>query len=519
MLKLKPETEEALDADRVRRFVFFDFLFLPTRAHCGEGPIEWDGHRWNGVGSVLTTGLSYSRTSISSSLGNGGGYRRGHVTASLPLDDTTRDVVAKGYYRDRKMELFVCSFDERGEIIERLDYAVGRIVKMGQQDNIVTFRAEDDTFDGIGAKDERRRKTVEDVRRQFKREMLGEASAGGIGWSDEPVRRRGRELDRGRFGCVRACAPGQAAGGGAALAGPEADLMVHDNAEDSLEAEAQAWVSDRGGHPGRGKAEALRGGREQDLAVPEGLDEPDPRTRRQTARVLRPRPGPRRGGPRAMEGIRSRAPVGTRGTAMKLLTGEDGLRAMASAGEPANACFALDTDDGYPAAPGGEDCQDVRAADRPPEAGRRYGLAEFHAHLRYLVRHERLHVLELGRLTPDAARVLRADLKAALTRVASGRDGVAQLLHEIERVARYASGRHRANLGNAADSMGAALAIGMEARRAEIRRAGARCSARQPGPEGIAHTKRASPGESRSRTHCRRHARAHCQIACISCKI
>ena len=71
------------------------------------------------------------------------------------------------------MELFVCSFDERGEIIERLDYAVGRIVKMGQQDNVVTFTAEDDTFDGIGEKDERRRKTVEDVRRQFKREMLG----------------------------------------------------------------------------------------------------------------------------------------------------------------------------------------------------------------------------------------------------------------------------------------------------------------------------------------------------------
>ena len=73
-------------------------------------------------------------------------------------------------------------YDERGEIIERLDYAVGRIVKMGQQDNVVTFTAEDDTFDGIGEKDERRRKTVEDVRRQFKREMLGAASAGGIGW-------------------------------------------------------------------------------------------------------------------------------------------------------------------------------------------------------------------------------------------------------------------------------------------------------------------------------------------------
>ena len=162
---------------------------------------------------------------------------------------------------------------------------------------------------------------------------------------------------------------------------------------------------------------------------------------------------------------------------MKLLSGEDGLQAIASAGGAANACFALHPDGGYPAAPGARIAKTyAQLSARPnhgralfdeleredwrlPEAGRRYGSAEFHAHLRYLVRHERLHVLEFGRLTPDAARVLRADLKAALTRVASGRDGVAQLLHEIERVARYASGRHRANLGNAADAMGTLVGL------------------------------------------------------------
>ena len=51
-------------------------------------------------------------------------------------------------------------------------------------------------------------------------------------------------------------------------------------------------------------------------------------------------------------------------------------------------------------------------------------------------------------LTPPAARALRADLKGALTEVASGRAGVASLLHQIERVAKYAAGRHDAALGH-----------------------------------------------------------------------
>ena len=54
----------------------------------------------------------------------------------------------------------------------------------------------------------------------------------------------------------------------------------------------------------------------------------------------------------------------------------------------------------------------------------------------------------MGRLTPPAARALRADLKEALTEVASGRAGVSSLLHQIERVAKYQTGNHRAALGN-----------------------------------------------------------------------
>ena len=184
MLKVKSETKEALEAGRVRYFVFFDFMFVPTRAHGGDGSIEWDGQTWTGVGGVLRTNLSHSRTSFSSSLGrqSAGKYHRGHATASLPLDSTIRDVVAKGYYRDRKMELFLYSFDEHGKIIERVAYAAGSIVNVSLEDNIATFTAEDDTFDAIDDKEKRRQKTVEDVRAQFRREFSRTASTGTIGW-------------------------------------------------------------------------------------------------------------------------------------------------------------------------------------------------------------------------------------------------------------------------------------------------------------------------------------------------
>ena len=184
MLKVKPETEAALEAGRVRYFVFFDFMFVQTWAHCGNGAIEWDGYSWTGVGDVLRTNLSYSGTSLSPSLGQHGAgrYHRGHVMASLPLDSTTREVIAKGYYRDRKMELFLCAYDEQGNIHERVAYAAGSIVTVSLKDNIVTFTAEDDMLDAVDEKEQRRQKTVEDFRAQFKWEISRTASTSAVGW-------------------------------------------------------------------------------------------------------------------------------------------------------------------------------------------------------------------------------------------------------------------------------------------------------------------------------------------------
>ena len=184
MLKVKPETKAALESGRVRYFVFFDFMFVPTWAHCGNRSIEWDGYSWTGVGDVLRTNLSCSGTSLSPSLGQhrAGRYQRGRVMASLPLDNTTREVIAKGYYRDRKMELFLCAYDGHGNIYERVAYAAGSIVTVSLKDNIVTFTAEDDTLDAVDEKEQRRQKTVEDFRAQFKWEISRTASTSAIGW-------------------------------------------------------------------------------------------------------------------------------------------------------------------------------------------------------------------------------------------------------------------------------------------------------------------------------------------------
>lgn len=56
-------------------------------------------------------------------------------------------------------------------------------------------------------------------------------------------------------------------------------------------------------------------------------------------------------------------------------------------------------------------------------------------------------------LSVEAARGLRGGLKGALTGFANGRGSVEALLHEIERISRYVSGRPKVSLGQATKSM------------------------------------------------------------------
>lgn len=178
MLDLKPETIQALEADppRIQYFVFFDFMFFPLRVHSKEGPVEWEGHEWNGIGKVLYQGADKSRRMMDHQLTSSysvhsmrGHHTQGYSVASLPLDKTTREVIAKGYYRHRKMDVFMCSFDEHGKIIERFGYLPqNTIVQFVVKENTVTFKAIDDTLDSIAEKEERRKMDVEAIRQQFK---------------------------------------------------------------------------------------------------------------------------------------------------------------------------------------------------------------------------------------------------------------------------------------------------------------------------------------------------------------
>ena len=163
MMEFKPETDKAIDAGRIHYLVFFDFMFFPFRVHSGNDFIEWDGYEWTGIGEVLTRNFHWVSTQF-----NGGDFRRGCISASLPLDKEAREVVAEGYYRNREMTLYMCPYDECGNIIEGIGYSGGyEIIKFTQESNIITFEAIDTTFDNVAEIDARHKETVETIREQF----------------------------------------------------------------------------------------------------------------------------------------------------------------------------------------------------------------------------------------------------------------------------------------------------------------------------------------------------------------
>ena len=190
-MDFKPETVRALEADepRIQYFVFFDFMFFPMRVHSKEGLAEWNGQKWDGIGKVLYKGTDQSRsvmdhqlTALSSPRGESR-YTQGYSVASLPLDKTMREVIANGYYRCRKMDVFMCSYDEQGNIIERFGYLPhNTIVEFLVKENTVTFKAIDETLASLSEKDARRKQDVEAIRQQFKSDWFETVRSGWIGW-------------------------------------------------------------------------------------------------------------------------------------------------------------------------------------------------------------------------------------------------------------------------------------------------------------------------------------------------
>ncbi len=159
-------------------FVFFDFMSLPMRNHSGERTIFWDGEIWIGIGEVLKTGFSSS-----SSVYSHRNWNRGILSASLPLDGKMKEIATKGLYLERAMEVFICALDEQGSVIERVHYNKGIMTKCSFQSGsgLVTFQAEDDTFDSKEEKDARHKRNAEAVRQQFKGEAKNWAASDTFG--------------------------------------------------------------------------------------------------------------------------------------------------------------------------------------------------------------------------------------------------------------------------------------------------------------------------------------------------
>lgn len=177
MQQVSQETMEALGKDRISLFVYFDFSAFPMRVHSGQGEIEWNGHRWKGVGDVLRQD-SYSRSFAMSS----NSYSRGEMAGSLPITPEMIEVLSNEYYRDRRMEWAVCAMNQDGGVSERIDFNRGRIVRYRRQEDVITFEAESDFLDSVEEKDARHKKRVEAVRQRVKREVRETVSSSGLGW-------------------------------------------------------------------------------------------------------------------------------------------------------------------------------------------------------------------------------------------------------------------------------------------------------------------------------------------------
>ena len=95
------------------------------------------------------------------------------------MDKDTSEVVTKGYYRGRTLTMLMCSFDERGKIIERFGIVSGTMFECSvNENNVVTFKAVDDSLDSPRDKDARHAKTVERARQQFGWELSDLTTSG-----------------------------------------------------------------------------------------------------------------------------------------------------------------------------------------------------------------------------------------------------------------------------------------------------------------------------------------------------
>ena len=247
LIKYKPETEQALKDDRVRRFVFFDFMFLPKRVHDGDSTIEWTGTRGLGIGETLAEGFSAQQTSVVGGPPPIGGSTIGSLTASLPLDKELSEVLAKGYYRQgSKMTWMLCAMDESGHgVIERVaitgPYTITQHTTKG---NLVTFTSVDEMWGARKDVDEKRKDDKDFIRQSFKWALAGGGTSMALGMTLNSV----VALTVNWFGFAVDLAlfllPSRRRALLQRVEGEEERLLVYNRACDSSGFAAEAWLQD-----------------------------------------------------------------------------------------------------------------------------------------------------------------------------------------------------------------------------------------------------------------------------------
>ena len=164
MLQVSDETKQALDKGLVRLFVTLDFEFSPIHVHDGEGIIELEGHKFNGLGDELT----YEAKPTSFTVGK---YRQGTSRITLPKSKRIEKVLQHKTYMNRGVTCEIFAIDESGNTLDRVWRDHGKMLRHIESDDCIALIAIDDTFDSQQEKDNRHNEKTTEIRGRFNRQM------------------------------------------------------------------------------------------------------------------------------------------------------------------------------------------------------------------------------------------------------------------------------------------------------------------------------------------------------------
>lgn len=139
------EVEEALRKGRIGAFVHIDLRYFQVHVHDGAGKVKWDGKKWTGLGDALKA--PFAERSLGHSNPRNLPSFEAHV--SLPMDRMLGEALIHGYYVNRKIRINLCALNEDGQVLKRVRFGVGTIIKCSTADsNTITLHAQDMTLSG-----------------------------------------------------------------------------------------------------------------------------------------------------------------------------------------------------------------------------------------------------------------------------------------------------------------------------------------------------------------------------------